>query len=356
MITNPAVFEEGWLPRSLPGREAEIKTLLRALDRANTEEGQADDLLLSGPSGVGKTTLARYGLETVRRETGAEISSTRVTCLGHNYGAILRKVGKGLDADVHEGTRTADLVDELQASIDKPAVVVLDEGDDLPETEVLRALSDVSGLSMLCICHDPDDWLARVDEPHRERFRGDNHLALSRYSVSELSTILEARYRQGLSQSSPPRRRLEQIADRAAGVARTGIQTLRSAAELAWERGHDEITTEDVEDGLEEARHRIRESNLRSLPVHHHVLYEIVRSADGWIGGRELHNRYERLQERVYQNFTRQPIGRRARRTKLQKLQDYDLVEAEGQGTNRRYRALDSGVQSDVVDEELLVV
>lgn len=359
MITDPQIFEDTHLPQRLHHREGEEHQLLRALGRSGFQDQQAEDLLISGPSGVGKTTLAKVGLQTFRRETGSDIGSAHVRCLGCAHGTILREVisAHPADVDVHRGTPTDDLVPALQEAIDEAFVVVLDEGDDLPETGVLSTLVDVPQLSVIAICHDPEDWLARVDAPLWERFRGANHIQLQRYSVDELAEILEPRYRQGIEDRVPPYRRLEQIADLAAGVARTGIQTLRDAAELAWERGHVEIQPDDVEDGLRRARERIRKANLKSLPYHHHVLYELVRSAGGeGVSGGELHRRYDEASERVYAESVKTAVSRRSRRTKLQKLQDYDLIRCDGSGSRRQYCAIDESVRSDVVDGQLLVV
>jgi Cdc6-like AAA superfamily ATPase len=62
------------------------------------------------------------------------------------------------------------------------------------------------------------------------------------------------------------------IANHVAGVACFSIQSLRAAAELADERLHTKIEYEDIEDSYERALHRIRQSNLDSLPIYHHIL------------------------------------------------------------------------------------
>ncbi len=38
-------------------------------------------------------------------------------------------------------------------------IVVLDEADGLPSTDALNRLVDVENLSVVVICHDPDEWL-----------------------------------------------------------------------------------------------------------------------------------------------------------------------------------------------------
>jgi Cdc6-like AAA superfamily ATPase len=355
-MIDKSVFEETWLPRRLPGRRAEIQQFLAKLGRARGSDGQPEHVLISGASGVGKTTLARYCLATIRNQTALDLRAHRLQCLGHNYGWILRETAQAAGADVHQGSKTEMLLPALHDAVDEPFVIVLDEGDDLPGTEVLRALTEVEHLGVVAVCHNPQKWLARVDQPIRQRFRGDSHIELERYLVPELAEILEARYREGIDHAGdPPQQRLEQIADRAAGVARVGIQTLRAAAELAWDDGRTTISYDDVEQGIDIARRRVREANLKSLPYHHHVFYTILQVDGGWVSGREIGDRYELIAEQVYSGLTQTSVGRRSQRAKLRKLEDYDLIEFNGEnGAKRRYRVIDSDVRSDVVDTTLV--
>jgi len=127
-------------------------------------------------------------------------------------------------------------------------------------------------------------------------------------------------------------------------VARRGIQGLRAAAEIAGERGHHRIQADDVEDCFERARRRIRQSNLRSLPFHHQVLYAIIHEA-GEIEASELHEQYEEVAGEVYRGQDWTPIGKRSRRNKLAKLQEYDLIGAHGPDFERQYGVLEAEVE-----------
>ncbi|MFC7173089.1 AAA family ATPase [Haloplanus litoreus] len=92
MITDPRVFEDDHLPRELMHRESAVETLLRAWD--HTRLGEAgDEVIIAGPSGVGKTALARHTLQ--RLATQAAIDHTHVRCLGATPASVLRTVCRG---------------------------------------------------------------------------------------------------------------------------------------------------------------------------------------------------------------------------------------------------------------------
>jgi len=249
MLSDPRVFREEHLPRRLEHRDAEVQQLSRALQPALRGE-PAPDVLLSGPSGVGKTVLSRHVLRRVH-ERGA-VPSVRIRCLGKTAGTVLREAVDALPiaAEAHRGMPVDELVRVLREGLDAPAVLVLDEGDDLPETDLLEALERIPAVSAVAICHDPAEWLARLGSLDA-RFSGDEHLRLERYSVDELADILRERARLGLADGTVGERVLEQVAYRAAGVARRGIQGLRCAAEVAGEQGHEAIREPHLEPGFE---------------------------------------------------------------------------------------------------------
>jgi len=344
MITDPRVFEDAYLPRELFDREGAVEELSRAFDPA-LDGVRADDVLIAGPSGVGKTVLARHTLGKL--EAYAAIDHTHIECLGTTTGEVLRTALREHRApvDVALNTPVDELREQLRGAVDQPYLLVLDEADALPDTETLEYVTHIPQVSVVAICHDAERWLSRVPRSFRQSVS--TPIRLKRYGVDELSSILRARADQGLPPDVVTDDQLRTIADEAAGVARYGIQALRAAAELATERGHHHIRDIDVDDSFERAQHRIRQANLRSLPFHHHVLYALVHGAGG-LPASELHARYEEVAQRLYYGHDLTPIGRRSRRNKLAKLQEYDLIEYEGPAQNRVYRVLDESIEPPV--------
>ncbi|AFZ73070.1 Cdc6/Cdc18 family protein [Natronobacterium gregoryi] len=341
MIADPQVFDDGYDGVELLHRGGEMDEVLRRI-------AATDGVLISGPSGVGKTLFARKVIDELGRVE--PVAHAHVNCLGKTTAAVLRAVLEdhpyGPD-DVRQTMATDTVRDELQAATEeRETVIVLDEGDDLPETDAVGELLELDA-KLIAITHDKRRWLSRLDVDDGHPFdRGT--ISLGRYGVDELTEILERRARQGFHHPDViTRGQLEYIADEVAGVARNGIQRLWGAAVEARDRGHVRIHDEDIERGEERAWRRIRELNLESLPTHHQVLYAIVHEA-GAISGDRLHERYEEVAADVYHGTAAQPIGRRARREKFPKLREYDLVEYEGPTRSRVYEVADPDVEPKV--------
>jgi len=341
MITDARVFEDIHLPRELPHRNGELQSLARALDPSNNPAGGVQDVLVSGPSGVGKTALARHYLR--RAERHDRLAWAHIPCLGETTGTILREALRDLSGQRVPSNMLVIEARRALANLDDQAVVVLDEADDLPETDVLEELATIEGLSVIAICHDRERWLSRLDSELQTRFR--TVIEPDRYGVDELADILRPRARQGLEPNAIGDEGLRELADGSAGVARRGIQALRAAAELAAEREHGQIQGVDIADSFDRARSRIREANLGSLAYHHQVLYELIRQA-GRIRMRELNKQYEKREEELYNGQAVTPISRRWRRERLPKLVEYDLVEREKKAGGTEYAVIDGSLES----------
>lgn len=344
MITDPRVFEDKYLPRELKHREGPVEELCRAFDPA-VDGDQATDVLVAGPSGVGKTVLVRHTLG--RLEQYADVDHAHIECLGVDTKDVLQAALRKHRApvDVRDDADVEDLRDQLRETIRQPYILVLDEADALPDAGILDDVIDIAGVSIVGICHDQERWLARVSNDVRRRLAAP--VRLDRYGVSELSSILRDRADQGLRRGAVDDEQLRTIADEVAGVARFGIQSLRAAAEFASDRGHGQIEAADVQDSFELARRRMRRSSLDSLPFHHHVLYALIHQA-GKLSASTLHEQYEELAEDVYFGRDLTPIGGRARRNKLSKLREYDLIDFQGPPQNRRYYVLDESIEAPV--------
>ncbi|MFC6973669.1 Cdc6/Cdc18 family protein [Halomicroarcula sp. GCM10025709] len=341
MIADRSVFDDTWSPDHLLHRDAAVDQLSSAVVPSRLQR-RGQDVLISGPPGVGKSVLARHTLSQLADDAG--IQWTRVECMGQTTAGIIREVLAAIGPRPARNTPREDLALSLRERVDEPLAVVLDEAAEVHDTKALERLADVEAISLVVVAYDADDWLAQAPRSIAARFHG-QRIALDRYGVDELADILEPRVATGLERQVLSRQQLERIADDVAGVARHGIYSVLAAAELAVDRGHYTVREMDVDDAYDVAREWMRQAALDSLALHHHVLYELVREA-GTISGEALHRRYETVADGVYQGRQRQPLSERSQRRKLAKLVEYDLIEREGASRDRSYSVLDEAVRS----------
>lgn len=331
MFKRREVFTESFLPRELPGRSDRLDALAQVVSPATMGQPAASCWEL-GPSGVGKTTTARWILEDLRDNHA--ISWTRVECVGSTRWELLGEIcGAHPRVPHHPGMGVTEMTQKLARNVTQPYVVILDEFGGLEDEELLFDLAEAEMVSLICIAHDEESVLSAVPKS-LDGFRHAQIIEFEGYDVDALLEIREARVQEGLDSSVVTADQLHRIAQEAGGSARRAVQSLRSAVELAKERGHSKVEPEDIDDCLEHAMARIRKQLLASLSREHHILYQVVRGAGSrGIRPAELLDRY---QHRSANPRSRQQVG-----TYRAKLERYGLVESSGKGRWATYRVVD---------------
>jgi Cdc6-like AAA superfamily ATPase len=353
MLWDESVFRDGWVPRRLERRDDEQEQLADALRPAVQGEPPAD-VVISGASGVGKTALAKCQVDDLRLE--ADVCSTHVQCLGQSPGAICRELVREhpRGGDPAHTTPVDDVREELARIADRPYIVILDEADDVCRIDLLEWLEEIDAVATVAICHNIDEWFGPLDTATA---RGRRHIPLETYSVDALASILAQRVDLGLRHGAVDRQLLERIAQRCAGVARTGIQTLYEAAKRASEDRRATIEEADIGPAAEAARRRIRAANLSSLPVGHLLLYHLIQQADGGEqSASDLAAVYDNVAADALQDHPVTPAAPATRRRYLSKLEDYGLITSTGENRHKSYIALDPNLEvPDVVEFDVSV-
>jgi Cdc6-like AAA superfamily ATPase len=330
MIADGRVLRPEFVPRDVVHRDAEVHHLSSAL-RPITEGEPGESALLCGPSGVGKTCIARFTVERLREEA-LGVDRQYANCWEDcSRFKLLYRLLEGLDRafDVHrQSTPKDELLERLRDHEGPPYVVILDEADQLEDTGVLYDLYRTPGLTMVLVANGEEELFSRLDDRLVSRLQTATRVHFEKYGLDELISILEDRVRWGLQEGAITTDQLATIADAAAGDARVAIGALRTAARRADQQDNESISDEIIREAVPEAKAEIKQKNTEKLTTDQQTLYEIV-AKNGGIAPGELYDRYERR--------VSGPKTKRMVRNHLQKLCHYNLVVAEGDNRGRTY-------------------
>lgn len=334
MITDARVLRGEFVPRDVEHRDGEVAALSTSLEPLLDGE-PAEPSILFGPSGAGKTCIARYTLDSLK-QTALDIDALYVNCWQTHTGyRVLYRIleGLGLAVDVHRGSTPRDeLVRRLRDYDGPPCVLLFDEADQLAEKELFYIIHDLPQFASVLITNDEHELFADADGRITSRFAGAQRIPFDRYSEEALVAILDARVQWGLAEDAVEPDVTRRIADVAAGDARAGLSILRNAARKADREGKPAIDVPLVDTVVPASKAEVRQKNVEVLNSHQRVLYDLVDEA-GDLGAPEIYERYRAAVD--------DPRAERTLRSYLKKLEQYNLIAFEGTSRDRRYLRVD---------------
>lgn len=332
MIQDARVLQDEYLPREIVHRHEEMSRLATALEPVVAGD-KPQHALLTGPSGAGKTCIARMTLDRLQEQV-LDVHTAHVDCWLHpNDFRILYKLLESLGTtyDIHRSTPIDELLHRLH-DVQKPYLVVLDEADQIDDPDLLRRLYAIPNVTMILITNHERDLFNPLDERLQSRLRSSDTIEFDTYTRDALVEILSDRAEWGLIEGAITTGQLERIAEAACGNARDAISILRSAARQAEHERRERIRDADIEQAIPEARTQLRQKSLDRLTDDQLAVYEVLRDA-GELMPKDIVARYR---ERV-----ENPKTKRTVRKYLRKLEQYNLIESDGQGPSRVYRLRD---------------
>jgi orc1/cdc6 family replication initiation protein len=335
MLQNARALRSEFVPRELQHRDSEHTALTESLEPLTHNE-PADPVIITGPTGTGKTTLTKYTLDRLQ-ENALGIETAIVNCWQNHSSyralfSILEHLGRTVD--VHRQSTPQDVLVDRLREYDDDCVVVLDEADQLDDKRIIYDLRQLSQFTLILIANREEELFGDVDDRLRSRLHGTRTINFDRYSLNELVTILQARADAAFAHPDTiTTKRLRRIADAAAGDARVAITILREAAKMADRSNRDQISEQDVANAIPEGQAAVRNETKESLKRTQRILYEIIESyVDTHGEPMPPSNLYRAYNERVDD-----PVGDRQVRRHLNKLDHYELITIEGSSRNRRY-------------------
>jgi Cdc6-like AAA superfamily ATPase len=338
MYRDARVLDPDVLPETLAHRDAALNQVTKAI--GPLRDGRAArPVRIQGPSGVGKTTVARVAIRQLRR-AGTPVREAYVNLFSDNtraaiLHAILRDIGQGTRFDYR--SPATELREEVrEAARSRPLVVVADEAAQVRSGDeaVYRELYEMDRVALVLVDRDLTHLFADCAESTAARLREGPDVRLSRYTADELVDILEARVRAALyDDERVTPEALELLAETVEGNARQGIVLLRSAVEHVQGTGRP-VAVETVLEIEADARTRLRDRALARLDSRYRLVYELLAD-EGPLTGSALHERLERELDAS--------VTPRTRRRWVAYLRDLRLVRKDGETTDATYRVVSPG-------------
>jgi Cdc6-like AAA superfamily ATPase len=316
-------------------RDHEVNHLSSVLEPLTRGE-PADTALITGPTGSGKTCIAKFTVDELRQEN-LDVEGVYVNCWeDHTRFQALYRILDDIErtVDIHRQSTPRDvLLERLRDHDSPPCVVIFDEVDQLEDKRMLYDLNDMAQFSLILIVNQEQELFAGLDDRLASRLRGSERIRFGSYSIDQLVDILRERAKRALVPNAIEQSELEHIADAAGGDARVAITTLRIAARHADQGNDDRISTDIIESALPEARQALRQKNIDALTPHQRAVYNVIEEHRKIAPG-ALYAEYKQRVE--------DPKADRTIRNYLSKLESYNLVAAERSTRDRVYRCVGS--------------
>ena len=280
-----------YVPEHLPHREGEVKRVASALAPALRGE-KPSNVLVYGPPGTGKTAVVRHVLSKLEAtRAGVRVKGVYVNAehAGTPY-RVAVEVGEALGARMpFTGLSVGEVFDRIARVASQEGatyIVVLDEVDSLARkrggAEVIHMLARVgeklktSKVSLVGVAgtSSPDDLGSGV-----RASLGEVEVSFPPYTGDQLRGILAVRAREAFNPGVLEGDVIPLCADTAykvGGYARTAIDLLRAAGEVAERLGSSKVTSSHVYIAWEEVeRDRVADA-VRALPLHSKLILASV--------------------------------------------------------------------------------
>lgn len=314
IIYNELPLTEAFIPTRLLHREGQLKELERCLKPA-LRNRTIENVFLVGPSGTGKTTLAKWILESYFKEVSCYVNCWKY----RSTHEVLKEILLNFQIPVHGRESTGELVDKVEKLIKKKKLIVcLDEVDQLNDFDILYTLSR-NGFGLILAS---TQYHALMNLPSRIK----SSLALTEiefpvYKPDELFDILKDRVQFSFKPNSIKDELIKIASVMAEGDARVGLEILRRAGKKADDKNLKKVTIEEIKQAAKEAKRFKTSFFLSKLNEHQKIIYEILGKKRRMPSG---------LLYKEYCKLAKNPVVDRAYRNYMKRMVELGLVKTEG--------------------------
>ena len=254
VLRSETYLTSNYRPEEPVGRETEIGEIADAV-RPLMHRHDANNLIIFGPAGVGKTTCTQY--VTGKLENQASVKSVYINCWQYNTRSSLLTellIQLGYPAP-RKGKPVDELLSKIREWLDKNrgVAVALDEFDQLDnQTEVIYDLQMINeeadnsiGLLMVSNQHPTRITL----DPRSQSRLSCKTLEFQSYNAPQLEEILQDRVEKALRPGTVTDDAIRRIAESVAensGDCRKALKTLLRAGRKADREGKNSVTVNDI--------------------------------------------------------------------------------------------------------------
>lgn len=304
LFINPDALDYDYLPKLLPYRENQQFQLASCLKPLFLGRN-ANNVIITGKPGIGKTAAARFVLRELQEETD-KIIPIYINCWKKDTAhKIMLEVCKQIGYKWVQNKKTDELLRDVAQIINKKAAVfVLDEVDKLDSDQILyQLIEDIYKKSIIVITNEKD-WLIKLDDRVRSRLLPEL-IEFEPYNHAETEGIMKQRIQYAFVPNVWDEDALQPLVDKAAELEdiRAGLFLLREAGEIAENHASRKIKKEHAEEALGKL---INFNTLKKKEVidQEKEILEIIKNNDGQSIS-QLYEIYKEKFNKSYKTFQR---------------------------------------------------
>ena len=331
VIKNIDVLQEDYIPEKIIGRKKEIESIASSI-RPLFYNKPMINVFLHGPTGTGKTSVIRYIIREVHKET-SRIKGIYVNCWKDDTTyAVLLRIAEVLHPTMRLAKikrSNAEILDLINFKKGNTKVfVVLDEVDKLKSDEILYMLSR-EGYGLIMISNY-NIALEKLDRRVRSSLSYVD-IEFKPYDFEDLYNILKERSKYAFYEDTFPTPFLKVAAKNANGDARVAISIIRNAALFAEQEGRNKVERDDLLKALKSVKGAKQQELEKELKGKTKQIYDIIKEV-GEADAKEIAKKYK-------ENFG-EDIHERTLRYYLQELVEKGLIETKGEKRWKKYFSL----------------